>query len=208
MNIFSFKRSECWFELKAGLITALCWTIKNDAKELMLSNCGAGHDSWESLWWKEIKSINTKGNQPFQVMEGLMLKLKLQYFNHQMWKANSLEKIWCWERLKAKGERSSRGWGGQTASLTQWTWIRATLGDTEAQCSLGCCSPWGHRVWTRLSEWTTTKKCLKPVDTKFCRRTLQYYITERSDILIFNLFYKEKNNEPLTSETEHFGPMT
>ena len=48
------------------------------------------------------------------------------------------------------------------------------------------------------------KKCLKPVDTKFCRRTLQHYVTERSDILIFNLFYKEKNNEPLTSETEHW----
>ena len=48
------------------------------------------------------------------------------------------------------------------------------------------------------------KKCLKPVDTKFCRRTLQHYVTERSGILILNLFYKEKNNEPLTSETEHW----
>ena len=52
------------------------------------------------------------------------------------------------------------------------------------------------------------KKCLKPVDTKFCRRTLQHYVTERFGILILNLFYKEKNNEQLTSETEHFGPMT
>ena len=31
---------------------------------------------------------------------------------------------------------------------------------------------------------------------------------ERFGILNLNLFYKEKNNEPLTSETEHFGPLT
>ena len=160
------------------------------------------------LGCKEDKPVSPNRINHEYSLEGLMLKLRLQYFGHLMWRANSLEKFWCWERLKAKGERSSRGWGGQTASLTQWTWIRATLGDIEAQCSLGCCSPWGHKVWTRLSEWTTTKKCLKPVDTRFCRRTLQHYVTERSGILILNLFYKEKNNEPLTSETEHFGPMT
>ena len=34
-------------------------------------------------------------------LEGLMLKLKLQYFGCLIWKANSLEKAWCWERLKA-----------------------------------------------------------------------------------------------------------
>jgi len=45
-------------------------------------------------------------------LEGLMLKLKLQYFGHLMWKANSLEKTWCWERLRAEGEGGSRGWDG------------------------------------------------------------------------------------------------
>ena len=35
---------------------------------------------------------------------------------------------WCWERLKSKGEGGSRGWGGWTASLTQWTQIRANSG--------------------------------------------------------------------------------
>ena len=33
-----------------------------------------------------------------------MLKLKLQYFGHQILKANSLKKTWCWERLRAGGE--------------------------------------------------------------------------------------------------------
>ena len=32
---------------------------------MMLSNCGAGEDSWESLDCKEIKLVNPKGNQPW-----------------------------------------------------------------------------------------------------------------------------------------------
>ena len=70
------------------------WTIKRlRAKELMLSNCGAGEHSWESLGQQGdqnqsiIKEIN-----PEYSLEGLMLKLKLQYFGHLMQKANSLEK--------------------------------------------------------------------------------------------------------------------
>ena len=43
---------------------------------------------------KEIKLVNLKGNQAWiqYALQGLMLKLKLQYFGHQMWKADSLEK--------------------------------------------------------------------------------------------------------------------
>ena len=42
---------------------------------------------------KEIKPVNPKGINPEYLLEGLMLKLKLQYFGHLMQKANSLEKI-------------------------------------------------------------------------------------------------------------------
>ena len=38
-------------------------------------------------------------------LEGLLLKLKLQYFGHLMQRANSLEKTLIWERLKAGGKR-------------------------------------------------------------------------------------------------------
>ena len=38
------------------------------------------------------------------LLEGLMLKLKLQYFGHLMQRTDSLEKTRCWERLKAGGE--------------------------------------------------------------------------------------------------------
>jgi len=41
---------------------------------------------------KEIQPVHSKGNQPGCSLEGLMLKLKLQYFGHLMQRANSLEK--------------------------------------------------------------------------------------------------------------------
>ena len=54
-------------------------------------------------------------------LQGLMLKLKLQYFGLLMQRADSFEKSWCWERLRAGGEGDDRGWDGWMASLTQWT---------------------------------------------------------------------------------------
>ena len=52
-------------------------------------------------------------------LEGLMLKLKLQYSGHLMRRADSFERPWCWERLRAGGEGDNRGWDGLKASLTQ-----------------------------------------------------------------------------------------
>ena len=42
-------------------------------------------------------------------LEGLMLKLKLQYFGHLMRRADSFEKTLIWERLRAGGEGDNRG---------------------------------------------------------------------------------------------------
>ena len=53
-------------------------------------------------------------------LEGLMLKLKLQYLGHLMWRADSFEKTLM---LGAGGEGDNRGWDGWMASLTQWTWV-------------------------------------------------------------------------------------
>ena len=52
-----------------------------------------------------------------------MLKLKLQYFGHLMQRADSFERHWCWERLRAGEEGDDRGWDGWMASLTQWAWV-------------------------------------------------------------------------------------
>ena len=41
---------------------------------------------------KEIKPIKPKGTQPWIFIDGLTMKLKLHYFGHLMWRANSLEK--------------------------------------------------------------------------------------------------------------------
>ena len=65
-----------------------------------------------------LKEINTE-----YLLEGLMLKLKLQYFGHLMWKLTHWKRPWCWERLKVGGEGDNRGWDDWMASPTQWTWV-------------------------------------------------------------------------------------
>ena len=58
------------------------------------------------IHWTERRSSQSflKKINPEYSLEELMLKLKLQYFSHLMWRNNSLEGPWCWERLKAGGE--------------------------------------------------------------------------------------------------------
>ena len=61
---------------------------------------------------------------PEYSLQRLMLKLKLQYFDHLMWRTDSLEKNPdAWEGLKAGGEGDDRGWAGWMPSPTQWTWV-------------------------------------------------------------------------------------
>ena len=62
-----------------------------------------------------------KETSPEYSLEGLMLKLKLQYFGHLMRRANSLKKTLMLERLRAGGEGDDRGQDGWMASPTQWT---------------------------------------------------------------------------------------
>ena len=76
------------------------------SEELMLLNCGAGEDSWESLGLQKIKLVNPKGNPEYS-LEGLTLKLKLQYFGHLMRRADSLEKTLMLGKIKGK---KRRGW--------------------------------------------------------------------------------------------------
>ena len=73
---------------------------------------------------KEIQSVHPKGNQSWIFLEGLMLKLKLQYFGHLMQRNGvNLKRSQCWERLKVGREGADRGWDDWMASLTQWTWV-------------------------------------------------------------------------------------
>ena len=68
---------------------------KLSAKELMLLNCGVGEDSWSTL--KEIS--------PEYSLEGLMLKLKLQYFGHLMQRTDSFEKTLMLGKIEGRRRR-------------------------------------------------------------------------------------------------------
>ena len=72
-------------------------------------------------------SATVKEISPGCSLEGLMLKL--QYFGHLLWRADSLEGTLLWERLKkAGGEGDDTGWDGWMVSLTRWTWIWESSG--------------------------------------------------------------------------------
>ena len=91
------------------------------------------------LWYKRrlfwVPWTSRRSNQsilkeisPECSLEGLILKLKLQYFGHLMRRADSLERSWCLERLRAGEEGDDRGWDGRMASPTQWTWVWVNSG--------------------------------------------------------------------------------
>ena len=75
----------------------------------MLLNCGVGEDSCEFLGLQRSNQSILKEISPGISLEGMMLKLKLQYFGHLMQRVDSLEKPHYWERLKAGGEGDDRG---------------------------------------------------------------------------------------------------
>ena len=65
---------------------------------------------------KEIQPVHPKGNSPEYSLEGLMLKLKLQYFGHLMRGTNSLEKSLMLEKIEVR-RGDNRGWDGWMALL-------------------------------------------------------------------------------------------
>ena len=77
---------------------------------------------------------------PEYSLEGLMLKLKLQYFGHLIHRADSLEKTPPQEE-KGTTEDEMVGWQHQ---LTGHEFEQAP-GDGEGQGGLACCSPWSHK---------------------------------------------------------------
>ena len=134
------------------------WTIKK-AKHRRI-------DTFELWCWRRLLRVPwtlRRSNQsilevisPGCSMEGLMLKLKLQYFGHLMQTADSFEKTLMLEKIEAGGEGDDKGWDDWMASSTQWTWVWANSRDDEGQLSLVCCTPRVPKNWTWLSDWTTT----------------------------------------------------
>ena len=61
-------------------------------------------------------------------LEGLMLKLKFQYFGHLMRRVDSLEKTLMLGGIGGRGEGDNKGWDGWMASPTRWTWVWVNSG--------------------------------------------------------------------------------
>ena len=88
------------------------WAIK---KAECLLNCGVREDSWESLGLQGDQSIlqgdqsvNPKGNQPWIFNVGTDAGVKLQYFGHLRWRADSLEKTLLLGKIEGRRRRGQQ----------------------------------------------------------------------------------------------------
>ena len=122
------------------------WTIKKKCECWWI-------DTFEQWCWRRLLRVPWTARRSNQFilreissgcsLEGLMLKLKLQYFGHLIWKTDSLEKTLMLGKMRVGREGDDRGWDGWMASPTQRTWVWVISGIGDGQRSLACCSPWG-----------------------------------------------------------------
>ena len=114
-------------------------------------------DAFELWCWKRLlrvpwtakrsKQSILKETSPRCSLEGLMMKLKLQYFGHLMQRTDSLEKTLRLGKIEARRrrERQRMRWlDGITDSMDMSEFEQA-LGVGDGHGSLACCSPWGHK---------------------------------------------------------------
>ena len=91
-------------------------------------------------------------------LEGLMLKLKLQYFATSCIELIHWKRLWYWEGLGSGGEGDDRGWDGWMASPTRWMWIWVNSGSWWWTGRPGMLQfMWSQRVghdWATELNWT------------------------------------------------------
>ena len=148
-----------------------CWTINNwriDAFELWC---------WRILLrvpWTAGRSNQSilKEIIPEYSLEGLRLKLKLQYFGHLMWRTDYWKRLCCWERLKVGGKGNNRGWGAWMASPTQWAWVWVSSGSWWQTGKPGVLHSMVSQIvrhdWVTELNWTRKGSCLTWRSLKLC----------------------------------------
>ena len=103
------------------------WTMKKAERRRI--------DAFELWCWRRFLRVPRtarwsnqsvlKEISPEYSLEGLMLKLKLRYFCHLMWRTDSLEKTLMLGKIECRRRRGWQRLRGWMASLTQWTWVWA-----------------------------------------------------------------------------------
>ena len=99
------------------------------------------------LGFKEIKSVHPKGNQSWIFIGRTDAEAEAPI----LWPSDA--KHWL---TRKDGEEDNREWDGWMAAQTQWTQLWAGSGSWWRKGILVCCSPWGHKELTWLSNWITT----------------------------------------------------
>ena len=80
------------------------------------------------LDYKEIQPVNPKGNQSWIFIGKPDAEAETPNIGHLMRRIDSLERPWCWGRLKVGGEADHRRWDSWMASPTRWTWVWVSFG--------------------------------------------------------------------------------
>ena len=127
-------------------------------------------DAFELWCWRRLLRVPwtaRRSNQsilkeisPECSLQGLMLKLKLQYFSHLMWRADSLEKTPMLGKIESsrRGRQKMRWLDGITDSMDVGLSRLRQLVD--GQEGLACCDSWDHRVrhsWVTELNWVELK---------------------------------------------------
>ena len=165
-----FKSKDITLPTKVHLVKAMVFPVVMYGCESCSIKKGERQriDAFELWCWRKLLRVPwpaRKSNQPIlkeispeYSLEGLMLKLKLQYFGHLMWRTDSSEKTLLLGKIE---DRRIRGWqrmrwlDGITDSMDMslsksgsWWW---TGRPGVLQCM-------GLQSQTQLSDWTTTYK--------------------------------------------------